>query len=78
MLDINEELSKFEFIDVESVEEKIGRIPDDMKNAIDLYNKALDDLKSKNEDIAIIALKKAIAIYPAFMAMNPMGICFLR
>lgn len=78
MLDINEELSKFEFIDVENVEEKIGRIPDDMKNAIDLYNKALDDLKSKNEDIAIIALKKAIAIYPAFYeAMNLMGICYL-
>ena len=79
MLDINEELSKFEFIDVESVEEKIGRIPDDMKNAIDLYNKALDDLRSNNEDIAIIALKKAIAIYPAFYeAMNLMGICFLK
>jgi tetratricopeptide (TPR) repeat protein len=79
MLDINEELSKFEFIDVEIVEEKIGRIPDDMKNAIDLYNKALDDLRSNNEDIAIIALKKAIAIYPAFYeAMNLMGICFLK
>ncbi|HHW22412.1 MAG TPA: hypothetical protein GXX26_05960 [Clostridiaceae bacterium] len=79
MLDINEELSKFEFIDVEKVEEKIGRIPDDMKNAIELYNKALDDLRSNNEDIAIIALKKAIAIYPAFYeAMNLMGICFLK
>jgi TolA-binding protein len=49
-----------------------------MKNAIDLYNKALEDLKSDNEDIAIIALKKAIAIYPAFYeAMNLMGLCYL-
>lgn len=79
MLNINEELLKFEFIDVESVEEKIGRIPDDMKNAIDLYNKALDDLRNDNEDIAIIALKKSIAIYPAFYeAMNLMGICYLN
>lgn len=79
MLNIYEELSRFEFIDVESVEEKIGRIPDDMKNAIDLYNKALEDLRSNNEDIAIIALKKAIAIYPAFYeAINLMGICYLN
>ena len=79
MLNINEELSKFEFIDVESVEEKIGKIPDDMKNAIDLYNKALDDLRNNNEDISIIALKKSIAIYPAFYeAMNLMGICYLN
>ncbi len=78
MLNIKEELSRYELIDVKSVEEKIGIIPDDMKNAIDLYNKALDDLRSDNEDIAIIALKKAIAIYPAFYeAMNLMGICYL-
>ncbi|HHU90367.1 MAG TPA: hypothetical protein GXZ22_04840 [Clostridiaceae bacterium] len=78
MLNIKEELSKYELIDIKSVEEKIGIIPDDMKNAIDLYNKALDDLKSDNEDIAIIALKKAIAIYPAFYeAMNLMGLCYL-
>lgn len=78
MLNIKEELLKYELIDVVSVEEKIGIIPDDMKNAIDLYNKALEDLKSDNEDIAIIALKKAIAIYPAFYeAMNLMGICYL-
>ncbi|MGI6084836.1 MAG: hypothetical protein ACOYIF_05260 [Acetivibrionales bacterium] len=78
MLNINEELLKYDLIDVKSVEEKIGKIPDDMKNAISLYNKALEDIKNKNEDIAIIALKKAIAIYPAFYeAMNLMGICYL-
>lgn len=78
MLNINEELLKYDLIDVKSVEEKIGIIPDDMKNAIALYNKALEDIKNKNEDIAIIALKKAIAIYPAFYeAMNLMGICYL-
>ena len=78
MLNIKEELLKYQPIDIQSVEEKIGIIPDDLKNAIDLYNKALDDLKSNNEDIAIIALKKAIAIYPAFYeAMNLMGLCYL-
>jgi len=78
MLNIKEELSKYEPIDIASAEEKIGIIPDDIKNAIDLYNKALEDLKGDNEDIAIIALKKAIAIYPAFYeAMNLMGLCYL-
>lgn len=78
MLNINEELLRYELIDVKSVEEKIGIIPDDMKNAIALYNKALDDIQNKNEDIAVIALKKAIAIYPAFYeAMNLLGLCYI-
>ncbi len=77
MLNISEELSHFQSIDIESVEQKIGNIPEDMKNAIDLYNKALEEIANKNEDIAIIALKKAIAIYPAFYeAMNLMGVCY--
>ncbi len=77
MLNISEELSQFKAIDIESVEQKVGNIPEDMKNAIDLYNKALLEIANKNEDIAIIALKKAIAIYPAFYeAMNLMGVCY--
>jgi tetratricopeptide (TPR) repeat protein len=77
MLNISEEMSNFKAIDLENVESKIGKIPEDMKNAIELYNKALEDINNKNEDIAIIALKKAIAIYPAFYeAMNLMGVCF--
>lgn len=78
MLNMSEELSSFKSIDVETLEQKIGIIPDDMKNAIDLYNKALEDIANKNEDMAIIALKKAISIYPAFYeAMNLMGVCYL-
>ncbi len=77
-INVNEELSDYKQIDLESVENKIGTIPDDMKQAMELYNKALDDLGNKNEDIAIIALKKAISLYPDFYeAMNLMGICYL-
>ena len=77
MLNISEELSNFKTINVESLERKIGTIPDDMKNAIDLYNQALEDICGKNEDIAVIALKKAISIYPEFYeAMNLMGVCY--
>ncbi len=79
MLSISEELSNFSSIDLESVEQKIGKIPDDMKYAIELYNKALEDIQNKNEDIAIIALKKAVSVYPAFYeAMNLMGVCYLN
>ena len=80
MLNFNviEELSNFKQIDVENVESRIGAIPEDMKQAMELYNKALDDLQSKNEDIAVIALRKAISLYPEFYeAMNLMGICYL-
>lgn len=78
MLSISEELSNFKPINVVSLEQKIGKIPEDMKNAIDLYNKALEDIENNNEDMAIIALKKAIAIYPAFYeAMNLMGVCYI-
>ena len=64
---VNEELSNYELIDLESVEERIGSIPDDMKHAMELYNKALDDLQSKNEDIAIIALKRPFHFIQIFM-----------
>ena len=38
-----------------------------MKHAMELYNKALDDLQSKNEDIAIIALKRPFHFIQIFM-----------
>lgn len=77
MFNITEELDHFRPIDVSSLEQKLGSIPDDMKGAIELYNKALEDISSHNEDMAIIALRKAISIYPAFYeAMNLMGVCY--
>jgi len=77
MFDVNEELKRFKPIDLSDLRQKLGQIPEDMQDAIELYNKALDDVAGKNEDMAIIALKKAIAIYPAFYeAMNLMGVCY--
>jgi len=78
LFDINEELSNYKPVDLENIEEKIGAIPDDMKNAMELYNKALIEISNRNEDIAIIALKKALSIYPEFYeAMNLMGLCYV-
>lgn len=77
MFDIKEEMNRFKPIDIKSLRQRLGQIPEDMQNAIELYNKALEDVASHNEDMAIIALRKAIAIYPAFYeAMNLMGVCY--
>jgi len=77
MFDIKEEMKNFKPIDMASLQQKLGQIPEDMRNAIELYNKALEDVAAQNEDMAIIALKKAIAIYPAFYeAMILMGVCY--
>ncbi len=77
MLNVAEEIKSFKPIDFAELEEKVGRIPSDMKSAIDHYNKALEDVKNHNEDMGVIALKKAIGVYPGFYeAMNLMGLCF--
>lgn len=78
MFDVKEELNQFKPIDLASLQQKLGQIPEDMQNAIELYNKALEDVAGRNEDMAIIALKKAVSIYPAFYeAMNLMGVCYV-
>ena len=77
MFNINEEIRNFKPVDLISLKQKLGQIPEDMQSAIEMYNKALEDVAGHNEDMAIIALKKAVAMYPAFYeAMNLMGLCF--
>ena len=62
MIDITNEIEEnYPSIDLEEIKEIQPELPDDMLNSIHLYNKALNDLKSGSEDIAIIGLKKAIA-----------------
>ncbi len=80
MIDITNEIEEnYPSIDLEEIKEIQPELPDDMLNSIHLYNKALNDLKSGSEDIAIIGLKKAIAVNPGFHeAMNLLGICYLK
>lgn len=79
MFDVKEELKHFQPIDLDSLRQKLGQLPEDMQNAIELYNKALEDVAGRNEDMAVIALRKAVSIYPAFYeAMNLMGVCYVR
>lgn len=77
MYNFKEEIQNFKPIDLMSLKQKLGQIPEDMQSAIEMYNKAIEDVEGHNEDMAIIALKKAVAIYPAFYeAMNLMGVCY--
>ncbi len=78
MLNVKLELQKFRPIQLEVIEKKTERLPENIRESIQLFNKALDDVKYRNEDMAIIALKKAISLNPAFYeAMNLLGICYL-
>ncbi|QEH68672.1 tetratricopeptide repeat protein [Cellulosilyticum sp. ST5] len=49
------------------------------KEVIHLYNKALEYLKQKNTDVAIIRLKKAVGVNPNFVeAKVLLGLCYMQ
>lgn len=78
MLNVKSELEKFRPIQLELVYKKNDKLPDNIRESIQLFNKSLEDVKTGNEDMAIIALKKATSLNPAFYeAMNLLGICYL-
>lgn len=77
MIRLSDVLIDFQPVDIKALEERNGSMPDDMRNSIVLYNKALENLRTNSEDIAIIELKKAISINPHFHeAMNLLGLCY--
>lgn len=76
-MDLKAELNYFKIIDLEEIVKGDEKIPDNMRNSIFLYNKAIESLKSGSEDIAIIELKKAVAMNPHFNeALNLLGVCY--
>ena len=71
------ELQNFPPINLESLTEREANIPANIKKSIELYNKAIESIKNKSEDIAIIELKKAISLNPDFNeAVNLLGLCY--
>ncbi len=78
MINLKQELNKFNEINVGGLEKSISDLPDDVKNSVKLYNKALESLKKQSEDIAIIELKKAVSLNPNFNeAINLLGLCYI-
>lgn len=76
-MDLKAELQNFKAINLEEIVQDHEKMPDNMRNSIFLYNKAIESLASGSEDIAIIELKKATSMNPQFYeAMNLLGICY--
>lgn len=77
MIDLKQELQDYRIINLNDISQNESDIPDNMRNSIFLYNKAIESLRNGSEDIAIIELKKAISMNPHFYeAMNLLGICY--
>jgi len=76
-MDLRAELSNFKPINLEEIIKQDETIPDNIRNSIFLYNKAIESLKTGSEDIAIIGLKKATSMNPNFNeALNLLGLCY--
>ncbi len=77
LIDLKSELQDYHLIDLQAIAERESDIPDGIRNSLILYNKAIESLKSGSEDIAVIELKKAVALNPNFHeAMNLLGLCY--
>ncbi|MDP4180626.1 MAG: tetratricopeptide repeat protein [Bacillota bacterium] len=77
MIDLKQELKNFPRIDIEKISESEQVVTENAKSAIVLYNKAIDSINAKSEDMAIIELKKAISLNPEFYeGMILLGLCY--
>jgi len=77
MTDLKQEIKSYSPIDLDRLLKRNIDMPDNLKNSILLYNKALDNIRIKSEDIAIIELKKAISLNPEFCeALNLLGLLY--
>lgn len=76
-MDLKLELNNFKPINLEEIIQEDERVPDNIRNSIFLFNKAIESLKTGSEDIAVIELKKATSMNPNFNeALNLLGICY--
>lgn len=58
--------------------QKSGRVLERLNDSVRMYNQALEYIKQKSDDMAIIQLKKAIEINPKFVdALNLLTLCYL-
>lgn len=76
-MELKTELNNFKPINLEEIVQGGEKVPDNIRNSIFLYNKAIESLRSGSEDIAMIELKKATSMNPHFNeALNLLGICY--
>ncbi|MCL1878209.1 MAG: hypothetical protein FWF80_05080 [Defluviitaleaceae bacterium] len=62
---------------IESVNKNARKL-EGLNDAVDMYNQALEHIRHKSDDLAIIQLKKAVEINPRFVdALNLLTLCYL-
>ena len=75
-MDLSQEIKSFGPIDLDEFAQNYEKT-DKVINSVALYNKAIEYLKSGNEDIAMIELKKVVSTNPNFYeAVNLLGLCY--
>jgi len=76
LIKLKDELVNFPVIDLKQLS-KNNDFPENIKNAVQLYNKAVERVKFNSSDIAMIELKKAIKIFPEFYdAILLLSLCY--
>lgn len=75
-MDLNQEIKSFTPIDIEKFSQD-NNVPEKIVDSIKAYNKAIEYLRTGSEDIAMIELKRVVAINPDFYeAVNLLGLCY--
>jgi len=77
-IDLKNEIQKFKPVNLSDIPGDSSQQTEDIRKSISLYNNALKKIRSKSEDIAIIELKKAVALNPKFSeAIILLGLCYM-
>jgi|GEM_PF-696860 len=75
-MDLDQEIKSFTPIDIEKFSQD-SNVPESVIDSIKAYNKAIEYLRTGSEDIAIIELKRVVAVNPDFYeAVNLLGLCY--
>ncbi len=79
-MDVKAEVKSLTALNLEQLQQNncIDVEPKKLNKMVELYNKAVDSIQSKGDDIAAIELKKALSIYPDFLeAKLLLSLCYI-
>ena len=75
-MDLNQEIKSFTPIDIDKFSQE-NNVSEKIIDSVKAYNKAIDYLRTGSEDIAMIELKRVVAVNPDFYeAINLLGLCY--
>ena len=75
-MDLNQEIRSFTPIDIDKLSQD-NQVSEKIIDSVRAYNKAIEYLRTGSEDIAMIELKRVVAVNPDFYeAVNLLGLCY--